>query len=181
MDLGPSSAPQPSVVESIINADGNDKNDCERNAGKRLVGKIRATHPKLKIMITGDGLYSNQPFIDALKASHMSYVLVAKPTDHKALFQWIEELEPLQGVEHMELIDAKGRRHRYRWVNQVLLNGSRNADHVNLFEYWLIVDQKATYHNSWVTDQQVSKQNVVELVKAGRCRWKIENETFRCD
>jgi hypothetical protein len=78
----------------------------------------------------------------------------------------------------MELIDAKGRRHRYRWVNQVLLNGTRNADHVNFFEYWLIVDQKATYHNSWVTDQQVSKQNVVELVKAGRCRWKIENETF---
>jgi hypothetical protein len=168
----------PLAPEPIINADGNDKNDCERNAGKRLVGKIRATHPKLKIMVTGDGLYSNQPFIDALKASNMSYVLVAKPTDHKALFQWVEELEPLNGVEHMELIDTKGRRHRYRWVNQVLLNGTRNADHVNFFEYWLIVDQKATYHNSWVTDQQVSKQNVVELVKAGRCRWKIENETF---
>jgi len=168
----------PLAPEPIINTDGNEKNDCERNAGKRLVGKIRATHPKLKIMITGDGLYSNQPFIDALKVSDMSYVLVAKPTDHKALFQCVEELESLQGVEHMELIDQKGRRHRYRWVNQVLLNASANADHVNFFEYWLIVDQKATYHNSWVTDQQVGKHNVVELVKAGRSRWKIENETF---
>ena len=140
--------------------------------------RIRATHPNLIVMVTADGLYSNQPFIDALKALNMSYVLVAKPTDRKALFQWVEELEPLNGVEHMELIDQKGRRHRYRWVNQALLNGSRNADHVNFFEHWLIVDQKATYHNSWVTDQQVSRQNIVELVKAGRCRWKIENETF---
>ena len=35
-----------------------------------------------------------------------------------------------------------------------------------------------TYHNSWVSDQKVSRQNIVELVKAGRARWKIENETF---
>jgi hypothetical protein len=168
----------PLAPEPIIKADGNDKNDCERSAGKRLIAKIRTTHPKLKIMVTGDGLYSNQPFIDALKVNAMAFVLVAKPTDHKALFQWVEELEALNGVEHMELIDPKGRRHRYRWVNQVLLNGSRNADHVSFFEYWLTVDQKSTYHNSWVTDQTVSKQNIVELVKAGRARWKIENETF---
>jgi hypothetical protein len=78
----------------------------------------------------------------------------------------------------MELVDEKGRRHVYRWVNQVPLNGSSNADEVNFFEYWLYVGKKATYHNSWVTDIEVSKSNVVELVRAGRARWKIENETF---
>jgi hypothetical protein len=168
----------PLAPEPIVKADGNDKNDCERSAGKRLIGKIRAAHPKLKMMITCDGLYSNQPFIDALKSHAMSFVLVAKPTDHKVLFQWVEELEALNGVEHMELCDQKGRRHHYRWVNQVPLNGTPEADQVYFFEYWLKVDQKATYHNSWVTDQTVSKQNIVELVKAGRARWKIENETF---
>jgi hypothetical protein len=168
----------PLAPEPIVKADGNDKNDCERSAGKRLIGKIRAVHPKLKMMITCDGLYSNQPFIDALKSHAMSFVLVAKPTDHKVLFQWVEELQALNGVEHMELCDPKGRRHHYRWVNQVPLNGTRDADQVNFFEYWLKVDQKVTYHNSWVTDQTVSKQNIVELVKAGRARWKIENETF---
>jgi hypothetical protein len=168
----------PLAPEPIVKSDGDDKNDCERSAGKRLIGKIRAAHPKLKMMITCDGLYSNQPFIDALKTHTMSFVLVAKPTDHKVLFQWVEELEALNGVEHMELCDPKGRRHHYRWVNQVPLNGTRDADQVNFFEYWLKVDQKATYHNSWVTDQIVSRQNIVELVKAGRARWKIENETF---
>jgi hypothetical protein len=168
----------PLAPELIIKSDGDTKNDCERSAGKRLIGKIRAEHPKLKIMITGDGLYSNQPFIDALNTHAMSFVLVAKPTDHKVLFQWVEELDGLNGVEHMELCDQKGRRHHYRWVNQVPLNGTRGADQVNFFEYWLTVDQKVTYHNSWVTDQTASNKNIVELVKAGRARWKIENETF---
>jgi hypothetical protein len=168
----------PLAPEPIIKADGNEKNDCERSAGKRLIGKIRQAYPKLKIMIAGDGLYSNQPFIDALKTHAMSFVLVAKPTDHKILFQWVEELEALSGVEHMEFADQKGRRHHSRWVNQVPLNGGCDADQVNFFEYWLKVDQKVTYHNSWVTDQRVSKKNIVELVKAGRARWKIENETF---
>jgi hypothetical protein len=168
----------PLAPEMIIKSDGDTKNDCERSAGKRLVGKIRAEHPKLKIMVTCDGLYSNQPFIDVLKAHGMSFVLVAKSTDHKVLFQWVEELDGLDGVEHIELVDQKGRHHHYRWVNQVPLNGTRDAGQVNFFEYWLKVDQKVTYHNSWVTDQTVSDKNIVELVKAGRARWKIENETF---
>lgn len=46
--------------------------------------------------------------------------------------QWVEELDGLSGVEHMELVDQKGRRHHYRWVNQVPLNGTRDADQVNL-------------------------------------------------
>lgn len=168
----------PLAPEPIIRADGSDKNDCERCAGKRLIAKIRSTHPKLNIMVTGDGLYSNQPFIDALKANAMSFVLVAKPSDHKILFQWVEELDGLAGVEHIEFCDQKGRRHHCRWINQVPLNGARGADLINFFEYWLTVDQKVTYHNSWVTDQTLSRQNIVELVKAGRARWKIENETF---
>ncbi len=168
----------PLAPEPIIKFDGDTKNDCERSAGKRLIGKIRAEHPKLKIMVVCDGLYSNQPFIDVLKVHDMSFILVAKSSDHKVLFQWVEELDGLDGVEHMELRDLKGRHHHYRWVNQVPLNGTRNADQVNFFEYWLKVDEKVTYHNSWVTDQTVSKKNIVELVKAGRARWKIENETF---
>jgi hypothetical protein len=54
----------PLAPESVANTDGTTKQDCEINAGKRIVGKIRRTHPKLKIVITADGLYSKQPFID---------------------------------------------------------------------------------------------------------------------
>jgi hypothetical protein len=168
----------PLAPEPIANTDGHTKQDCEINAAKRIVKRIRATHPKLDMIITGDGLYSKQPFIDALKDARMSFVLVAKPADHKLLFEWIHELDGLGQSGHLKLIDSKGRHHVYRWINQVPLNGSRDTDHVNFFEYWLQVGQKTTYHNSWVTDLAVSKDNVVELVLSGRARWKIENETF---
>jgi hypothetical protein len=37
----------PLAPEAISNRDGTKKQDCERNAVKRVVCKIRATHPKL--------------------------------------------------------------------------------------------------------------------------------------
>ena len=168
----------PLAPEPIANTDGHRKQDCEINAAKRIVKKIRATHPKLVIMITGDSLYSKQPFIDVLKDTRMSFVLVVKPDYHKALFEWVNELDGLGQGGHLQLADKKGRRHVYRWVDRVPLNDSIDADHVSFFEYWLQVDGKTTYHNSWVTDLAVSKDNVVELVQSGRARWKIENETF---
>ena len=168
----------PLAPEPVANTDGTTKQDCEINAAKRIVANIRRAHPKLKIAITADGLYSKQPFIDVLKAAGMSFILVAKPSDHKVLFEWVNELDGLGQGAHLQLTDEKGRRHVYRWVNQVPLNGSRDADAVNFFEYWLQVGKKVTYHNSWVSDQTVSKDNVVALVRAGRARWKVENETF---
>ena len=168
----------PLAPEPVANTDGNTKQDCEINAAKRIVKKIRAAHPKLKLIITADGLYSKQPFVDVVKDARMSFILVAKPTDHKLLFEWVDELDGLGQSGHLRFSDDKGRRHVYRWVNQVPLNGSRDADQVNVFEYWLQANQKVTYHNSWVTDIKVGKNNIVELVQAGRARWKIENETF---
>jgi len=31
---------------------------------------------------------------------------------------------------------------------------------------------------SWVTDIPITEENILRLMKAGRARWKIENETF---
>ena len=169
----------PLAPEAISNRDGTKKQDCERNAAKRLVPNIRATYPKLKIIVTADGLYSNQPFIDELKKANMSFILVAKPSDHKVLFEWVNELLQLDGGGSLELVDDKGRRHRYQWVNQVALNGTKDADLVNFFQYQLVAKTgKVTYKNSWVTDIDIDENNVVSLVKGGRARWKIENETF---
>ena len=169
----------PLAPEQISNRDGAKKQDCELNVGKRLIKKIRKAHPKLKIIIGGDDLYSNQPFIDEVSAAGMSYILTAKPKSHKVLFQWVEELLALGSGGSLELGDEKGRTHRYQWVNGVPLNGTRDAGTVNFFRYQLVNKAgKVTYRNSWVTDIAVDSDNVVTLVKGGRARWKIENETF---
>jgi hypothetical protein len=168
----------PLAPEGITNRDGTEKQDCEINAAKRLLVKLRKAHPKLPFIIGGDGLFSKQPFINACKQQGMSFILVAKPADHKVLFEYVEEIAAMGEADTLELVDIKKRRHRYRWVNQIPINGSEKADDVNFFDYQIIVGGKVTYRNSWVTDISVNADNIVELVKAGRCRWKIENETF---
>jgi len=168
----------PLAPEPIQNTDGTSKQDCEINAAKRLIANIRTAHPKLPIIIGGDGLYSKQPFIDELKTANMSFILVAKPLDHKILFEWVHEMVGLQAGNHLTITDKKGRKHQYRWVNDVPLNGSKDADQVNFFDYRIINGEKTTYRNSWVTDITINEKNIVTLVKGGRARWKIENETF---
>ena len=37
---------------------------------------------------------------------------------------------------------------------------------------------KLTYRGSWVTDIELTSQNIQEVVRGARARWKIENETF---
>ena len=168
----------PLAPEPIRNTDGTIKQDCEINAAKRILKKVRKAHPQLKIIISGDDLYSKQPFINELKKKKMSFILVAKPTDHKILYEWIEGLKKIDKVFSLKYTDLKGREHLYEWINDIPLNGTKDADNVNYFEYHLIVEGKVTYHNSWVTDIVVDKNNVKELVKGGRARWKIENENF---
>ena len=48
---------------------------------------------------------------------------------------------------------------------------------VNFIEYWEMGEHKVQ-HFSWVTDLRVSQRNVYHLMRGGRARWKIENETF---
>jgi len=120
----------PLFPEPIQNSDGSTKQDCEINAGKRILAKIRTAHPKLPIIIAADGLYSKQPFVDALKKNAMSFILVAKPADRKILFEWVNEISSMDGAGHFQFIDRKGKCHKYHWVNDVPLNGTANADPV---------------------------------------------------
>ena len=47
---------------------------------------------------------------------------------------------------------------------------------VNLLRYK--ESAPAAYANDWVTDILINKDNMYQLMKCGRARWKIENETF---
>ncbi len=168
----------PLPPEAVKNADGQEKQDCETNAAKRLLGKIKKAHPKLPLIIVGDGLYSKQPMIEATVSHDMHYVFTAKPDDHKMLMEWVNEMRLLHDVMHMEYEDPKGRTHVYEWINAVPLNGNKNSPLVNFFEYWLKDGQKVGYHSSWVTDLPLDDECIEEMVRIARSRWMIENEVF---
>lgn len=167
----------PLVPEEVKNTDGKEKQDCEINAGKRLLGKIRRSHPKFPLVVVADSLYSKQPAIEEMSRLHMNYVLVAKPEDHKKLTEWVNEMRMLKETTRLT-VKGGGRTRIYEWINGVPLNDNKRTVMVNYFECWIEKDGETTYHNSWVTDLAVSENNIEHLVKGGRCRWKIENETF---
>ena len=57
----------PFAPEAIIKQDRETKNDCERNAAKRLLEKLRQDHPHLRLIIIEDGLSSNAPHIAEIR------------------------------------------------------------------------------------------------------------------
>lgn len=166
----------PVMPEAIKNEDGTKKQDCELNASKRFIANLRSAHPRQKFMICGDGLMSNQPMIEETIKGDMHYLFVAKPGNHKYLIEWLSAftLHP-----STEFVDDKGNRHIYTWENNVPLNGNEKTINVNWFQYQFKNTQgKVTKTHSWVTDIEITKDNVIAMTKAGRCRWKIENECF---
>ena len=64
--------------EPVVKGDGAKKNDCERNAAKRLLSDVRREHPHLKLVVVEDALASNGPHIKQLKGLGMRFILGAK-------------------------------------------------------------------------------------------------------
>src|SRR3954454_7390841 len=83
----------PLMPEPIVKHDGTAKNDCERNAAKRFVTKLRQDHPHLKFIVTEDSLSSNAPHIETLHEHDLHYILGVKAGDHASLFQQVPAAE----------------------------------------------------------------------------------------
>jgi hypothetical protein len=81
--------------EPIVKGDGATKNNCERNASKRLLSDLRREHPHLRVLIVEDGLASNAPHLSLLDSLNMNYVIGVKAGDHAYLFDWIKDLKPM--------------------------------------------------------------------------------------
>jgi len=167
----------PLAPEAITRQDGSSKNDCERNAAKRLLTAIRREHPHLKLISIEDSLAANAPHILLLDGLDMRFILGVKPGDHKALFAQVEEKTCREEVEIWAFTDEDEVTHRFRFVNGLFLNGQHPDVKVNFLEYWEERPKKIR-HFTWITDFLVSKDNAFALSRGGRARWKIENETL---
>ncbi len=165
----------PLAPEPILKQDGAKKNDCERNAAKRLLSDLRRAHPHLKLIVVEDALASNAPHIRQLQALDLRFILGAKQSDHAVLFDWVETSE--QTIE-TTVTDEKGVRHRFRYLNGAPLNDANFELEVNFLEYWEQLPDGRITHFAWVTDIPIIEANLMTLMRGARARWKIENETF---
>lgn len=164
----------PLCPEPILQQDGNKKNDCERNAIARWLKAFRKEHPKLDIIITEDGLSSNAPHIRALIDHRCSFILGAKPGDHAHLF---EKFHLARSLVTEIIRDSGGVKGTFRFVNGLSLNES-NADVIVNMLHYVEETKKGTKVFTWVTDIELNSENVFDIMRGGRARWKVENETF---
>src|SRR6266481_6007372 len=168
----------PLMPEPIVKQDGTEKNDGERNAAKRFMAKLRQDHPHLQFIVTEDGLSSNAPHIETLHDYACHSILGVKEGDHAYLFEQVQVAEQEGRVTHYERRDrGAGIVHQFCFIHDMPLNAARSDVRVHFIEYWE-VSQDNVQHCSWVTDFRVTKQHVYKLMRGGRARWKIENETF---
>jgi hypothetical protein len=167
-------------AEPIVRQDGKQKNDCERSALKRLLKKVRTVYPLRgpKLIAVLDGLYGDGETLKALKALGFSYIIVVKEGDHAALFEAVHAALQAGKTDEFEYQDAQGVLHGFRYLNGVPLNKSHPDLLVNYLDYWEIGKDGKEYHCIWITDIPLSRETVEPVMKGGRARWKIENETF---
>jgi DDE_Tnp_1-associated/Transposase DDE domain len=169
----------PLVHEPIIKQDGVEKNDCERNAAKRLLPELKKLLRHEKVIVVEDGLGANGPHIRDLIENGFHYVIGVKQDGNKYLFDLIKRLEE-QGKTHHFEFEKDGLLHRFHYANDLPLNSDNRDLRTNFLEYWQIDPRgkKADLYFSWTTDFRLSKNNLYEIMCVGRARWKIENETF---
>lgn len=156
-----------------------EKQDCETNAAKRLMERIKKDYPRLPVCIQGDALYATEPMMKLCREKyHWAYIFTQKDTRQKLLdegFEWIKS----GGVKKVSgLCEEKGTGCYANHVEEV----AGKKEIMNVFEYeYEKKDKKGKKHRArfrWISSLELTEKNLEEMIKAARGRWKIENEGF---
>ena len=165
--------------EFIIPQDGKTKQDSELAAMARWLEKHAEKYSNIPKTALGDALYANQPNIKRLLSNNFNYILGVKPGSHKFLFEIFEFLENAKSTKKMIDIKFEGQSKRiynYSFVNNLSLR-KENSITVNYAEL-IITDNNGNIKNkfSCITNHKITLKNIVDILRAYRSRWKIENE-----
>ncbi|MBQ4528990.1 MAG: hypothetical protein IJA36_00035 [Lachnospiraceae bacterium] len=155
------------------------KQDCESNAAKRMLARLKQNYPHLPICIQADNLYETEPVIKLCKQYGFRYLLTHKGSRQKLL----EESYRLF-VENKEAGTADkicAEKGKAVYVNHIERTVEKEYD-ANIFGYSYSEKKddgeiKETKFQ-WITDIELNAKNLEEMIDTGRGRWKIENEGF---
>lgn len=141
------------------------KQDCETNAFKRMVKRIKKNYPKQKFLITGDALYATSPIISICEKYHWLYIFNLKPDRLKYINDCFEG--------NIALENETTHKHYH-----LSTNIEYNKHILHVFKY--VQSEGHTYEKNfrYISNILVTSNNIKEIVAIGRKRWKIENEGF---
>lgn len=140
------------------------KQDCETNAFKRMIKRIKKNYPKYKFIITGDGLYATTPIIKICKKYKWNYIFNLKPDRLKEINEAFED----------NINDQNETTHQDYYLST---NIKYKGITLSAFKY-IETKKKKTTTFRYISDLEIKDSNIKEIVSMGRKRWKIENEGF---
>lgn len=155
------------------------KQDCELNAAKRLLRKIKKDYKRLPVIIQGDALYASESIMKLCKRDYKwEYIFTQKSTRQKLLdecFEWVKTADNTDYLEGICKEKGKG------FFANHLERDAGKTETMNVFEYEYIKEEngkKSETRFQWITSLELTKSNLEEMILTGRGRWKIENEGF---
>ena len=142
------------------------KQDCESKAFVRLAAKIKKKFPRLPIVISADGLYVTQRVLQICKEYQWDYIIRYKEgcassiaKEYRALPEVEKSGTDIEFQNDIMFQDFD--------VNLVYYKDKRKSD-----------GEERITEFAWITSIRITKTNAKKIVRAGRNRWKIENQGF---
>lgn len=182
------SAVFPLMPELVTRADGSAKNDCEANAIKRLLPHVRREHSHLVLTVLMDALHGKAPQVRLLRHLGMNFIIGAKDKGHKTVYSQLAE-----GGSRLVIEKDDGRTLTFCWRNGVRLNAGNPDIMVNALDLKeripereirkgggrTRIEPETVRRFGWITDHEITRDNLEGLMEAGRSRWTIENNVFQ--
>lgn len=166
----------PLVPEFVTPQDGHEKQDCEIAAAKRWLAQHHKRLRQWRVTLLGDDLYCHQPLCEQLVEADLDFIFVCRPQSHPTLYEHLDGID-LPTVTTTVNRGRKGDTWRYRYLNDVPLRDGDDALRVNWCELRVRQpDGSVSYSNSFATTHRLDEHIVADIVRAGRARWKVENE-----
>lgn len=177
--------------EPIRKQDGQKKNDCEFNAFKRFIDDFKREHPKLRVIFLLDALYANTPLVRLLNEYDYPYIISVKETKSTLFAQFKEDVHKEIAIKEVDTIHfgeliKKRKVQTYEYTQNLRLGQDMDSARVHFINFkekisWTSKkgEEKEEFKKfSYITNIEPTPQSVRIIVKGGRSRWKIENETF---
>ncbi len=165
------------MSEFIENPNENpSKQDCEIKAFHRLAEKLKQAFPNLPILLLLDGLFAEGPVFQICRQNRWEFLIVLKDADLPSVNQEFRNLLPLN-QENTKIKRQEGLIQHYSWINDISYRDTvGRVFSLNVLECREKLADEHTHR--WVSSQKITPDNAVSLAKAGRDRWKIENQGF---
>lgn len=172
------------MTEFIENREPNaSKQDCELRAFYRLANRLKKRFPRLPICLLMDGLFAGGPTLSICEQNNWQYLIVLSDDALPDINHEFEALLKLTPEYHRQIDREDGSRQAFRWMDGIAYTDSFQVHHTLGVIECVEISQNSKREeqigkHKWMTSFLLTSNNVLTLSKAGRHRWKIENEGF---